>query len=131
MQHTEPDFQALAARMDKLEAQNRKWKLASILLGLSSASLVLVAAKPADRIDPGVIHARTVEAQDFVLKNADGQVLARLTLNPNKKDTSGRSFINPPVGPALQFYNENVPPRHVHARQLGRAGSPRFLAQAL
>ena len=52
MQHTEPDFQALATRMDKLEAQNRKWKLASILLAVSSASLVLVAAKPADRIDP-------------------------------------------------------------------------------
>ena len=107
MQHTEPDFQALAARMDKLEAQNRRWKVASIVFALSIGSLLLMAAKPADRIDPTVIHARTVEAQDFVLKDADGQVLARLTLNPNKKDTSGRIFINPPVGPDLQFYNEN------------------------
>ena len=110
MQHTEPDFQALATRMDKLEAQNRKWKLASILLAVSSASLVLVAAKPADRIDPGVIHARTVEAQDFVVKDEDGQIRARLTLNPNKKmEMNGRSVLimNPAFGPALQFYNEN------------------------
>jgi len=109
MNYTEREFQALAARMDKLEAQNRRWKLASILLTLSSASIVLIAAKPADRIDPTVIHARTVEAQDFVVKDEDGQIRARLTLNPQvkiKKEVNG-PFVNTnvPVGPALQFYD--------------------------
>jgi hypothetical protein len=110
MQFTERDFQTLAARMDKLEAQNRKWKLASILLAVSSASMVLIAAKPADRIDPNVIHARTVEAQDFVIKDADGQIRARLTLNPQvkiKKEAYGPDVnVNAPLGPALQFYND-------------------------
>jgi hypothetical protein len=107
MKYTEPEFQALVARMDKLEAQNSKWKLASVLLAVSSASLVLIAAKPADRIDPTVIHVRTVEAQDFVLKDEDGQVRARLTVNPNKKDAKGFAILNPPFRPALQFYDDN------------------------
>ena len=34
------DMQSIAARMDKLESQNRKWKMATILLGLATASLV-------------------------------------------------------------------------------------------
>ena len=84
MKYTEPELEPLVARLEKLEAQNRKWKLASILLGLSSLSLVLMAAKSADHLDPRVVHARTVEAQDFVLKDEDGQVRARLTLNANK-----------------------------------------------
>jgi hypothetical protein len=108
MNFTEPEFQALAARLDKLEAQNGKWKLASILLAVSSASLVLIAAKPADNIDPRVIHARTVEAQDFVIKDEDGQIRARLTLNPQVRIKKGAPEINvnAPVGPALQFYND-------------------------
>jgi hypothetical protein len=110
MQFTEHDFRTLAARMDKLEAQNRKWKLASILLAVSSASLVLIAAKSADHIDPGVIHARTVEAKDFVLKDEDGQIRARLTLNPQmkiKKEVYGPLVnMDVPVRPALQFYDD-------------------------
>jgi hypothetical protein len=109
MKYTEPALEALVARMDKLEAQNRRWKLAGILLGLSSLSLVLMAAKAADHTDPTVVHARTVEAQDFVLKDEDGQVRARLTLNPNKT-RHGRDILNPtdPAygSSALQFYDD-------------------------
>ena len=41
MPSTNPDLQALSARLDKLETQARRWKLASIVLALSSASLIL------------------------------------------------------------------------------------------
>ena len=111
MASTNSDLQALSARLDKLETQARRWKLASIVLALSSTSLVLIAAKPADRIDSAVIHARTVEAQDFVVKDEDGQIRARLTLNPQvriRKDMSGPAInMNAPMGPALQFYDGN------------------------
>ena len=86
------DLQALSARLDRLETQARRWKLASVVLALSSTSLILIAAKPADHVDSAVIHARTVEAQDFVVKDEDGQIRARLTLNPQvrmRKDMSG------------------------------------------
>jgi hypothetical protein len=109
MQSTPNDWQALSARLDKLESQNRRWKLAAIVLALSSSSLVLIAAKPADHADSAVIHARTVEAQDFVVKDEDGQIRARLTLNPQvkmRKEMSGPPInMNAPLGPALQFYD--------------------------
>jgi hypothetical protein len=111
MASTHSDLQALSARLDKLETQARRWKLASVVLALSTALLILIAAKPADRIDSAVIHARTVEAQDFVVKDEDGQIRARLTLNPQgkmRKDMSSPpANVNAPMGPALQFYDGN------------------------
>src|ERR1700726_2884011 len=105
------DLQVLAARLDKLESRACRWKLASIVLAATSTALILMAAKPADRIDSAVIHARTVEAQDFVVKDEDGQIRARLTLNPQvkvRKDMSGPAVnMNAPLGPALQFYDGN------------------------
>jgi hypothetical protein len=105
------DLRALSARLDKLESQARLCKLAAMVFALSSASLVLVAAKPADHIDSGVIHARTVEARDFVVKDEDGQVRARLTLNSQAKTKNDMSDatvnMNAPLDPVLQFYNVN------------------------
>ena|SRR5450432_2454062 len=107
MQFTDIDMQGLAIRLNKLELQNRKWKIASILLGLTAASLIAMAAKPADHYDQNVMRVRTVEAQDFILKDEDGQVHARLTLNPrNKMEMNGRSVeMNGSSRPALQFYD--------------------------
>jgi hypothetical protein len=108
MQFTDIDVQGLAIRLNKLESQNRKWKIASVLLGLTAASLIAMAAKPADHYDQNVMRVRTVEAQDFILKDEDGQVHARLTLNPrNKVEMNGRSAVemNGSPRPALQFYD--------------------------
>ena len=112
MQFNDIDIQTLALRIDKLEATNHRWKLASALLLLSGVSLFLLAAKPADRVDPDVLHVRTVEAQEFVLKDVDGRVHARLSLNPGRQvQVNGRTVIIAP-GPvipgqvALQFYDE-------------------------
>jgi hypothetical protein len=108
MPSTNSDLQALSARLDKLETQNRRWKLAAALFVLSSASLILIAARPADHIDPSVIRARSVEAEDFILKDQDGQVYARLSLRPHPKKF-GQSFLYSPAGPAssLEFYDQN------------------------
>jgi hypothetical protein len=107
MKFTEPDFQVLATRLDKLESQNRRWKLAAILLAVSTSALVQMAAKRADQVDSTTIRAHFVEAQEFILKDPDGQVFARLTLSPSKR-VDGRMLLN--YGPALQFYNENGKP---------------------
>lgn len=73
------------------------------MLRLFIVSLVLIAAKPADRSDASVVRARSVEAQDFILKDADDQVRARLSLNStNKVEINGRIFLlRAPSGPAL------------------------------
>ncbi len=71
----------LAARVEKLEAQNRRWKLISVVFVVSGLSLMLIGAKPADRVDPTAIRAKTVEAQEFILKDQDGHVYSSLSLN--------------------------------------------------
>jgi hypothetical protein len=106
MQSTDNDVQSLAARMDKLESQNRRWKLATVILGLTSAALIAMAAKPADHYDPNVLRIRSVEAQEFVLKDDDGQVYARLTLNPSISTNA----IIANEGAALQFYDRKGQP---------------------
>jgi hypothetical protein len=108
MPSTNSDLQSLSVRLDKLETQARRWKLTAMVLAVSSASLVLIAAKSADHIDSSVIRARSVEAEDFILKDQDGQVYARLSLRPHPRKF-GQSFSYSPAGPAssLEFYDQN------------------------
>ncbi len=65
MNSSHTDVQVLAARLETLEASNRRRKLANTLLLLSGVSVVLMGAKPADRIDPGVVHALSFEATHY------------------------------------------------------------------
>lgn len=100
------NFADLAGRIAKLEVENRRWKLATGLLGLLGVSVVLMGAKPLERFDPPVVRARVVEAEEFQLKDDNGHIYARLTLNPDKNRQN-----QPAVGkvsPAmLEFYDEN------------------------
>ena len=118
MSSSEVDVQALAIRIERLEAANRRWKSASAIallflfsmLSLSTrhAERVAAAASP-DRIEQDVLHARTVEAQDFVLKDADGRVYARFSITPSlsEMDKNGRSPRLYEMGQAsIQFYDE-------------------------
>jgi hypothetical protein len=105
------ELQNLAARVEKLESQNRRWKLASALLSLFGAGFLLMGAKPADSLDSQVIRAGTVEAQEFLLKDDDGHVYARLSLNAARKafQLDVRAYLFPnqkfPNAAALQFYD--------------------------
>ncbi len=121
MEFSQVDVQSLAARIEKLESANRRWKSASaiallfvlslLLLSTRHAERVAAAARP-DRVERDVLRVRTVEAQDFVLKDDEGHVLARLSLSPQvdvKK--RGGAYLLPKDGAspgqaALQFYND-------------------------
>src|SRR5579859_4909928 len=97
MEFSQADVQSLAARIEKLEAANRRWKSASaiallfvlslLLLSTRHAERVAAAARP-DRVESDVLHARSVEAQDFVLKDSEGHVYARFSL---LKQAGGRN----------------------------------------
>jgi hypothetical protein len=114
------DMQTLAARVEKLESANRRWKSVSAIALLFILSLLLLstrhaervaAAARADRVDPNVLHVRAVEAQDFVLKDEDGHVYARLSLSPEARvKKNGGTYLLPddaiPGQPSLQFYND-------------------------
>lgn len=122
MNSSELDVQDLAARMEKLESAHRRWKSASaiallfllslLLLSTRHAERVAAAARP-DRIEQDLLHVRTVEAQDFVLKDADGRIYARFSITPSPAatDQNGRSPgpYETPVIPgqaSIQFYDE-------------------------
>ena len=107
------DFHSLMVRIEKLETQNRRWKLANALLLLSAVSVILMGAKSAGRIEPLAVRASTVEAQEFILKEETGRVYARLSLNPPisaMKPQNGRIYLIPnqavPGEAALQFYGD-------------------------
>ena len=111
MDFTQSELHLLTSRVEKLEAQNRRWKLASFFFALSGVSLMLMAAKPADRIEPPVVRAGAVEAQEFILKDTDGHVYARLSLGRAlaKKQPNGLYLIPNKAAagqPALQFFDD-------------------------
>ena len=121
MEFSQVDVQNLAARIGKLESANRRWKSASaiallfvlslLLLSTRHAERVAAAARP-DRVERDVLRVRTVEAQDFVLKDDEGHVLARLSLSPQADvKKRGGAYLVPKDGAlpgqaALQFYND-------------------------
>jgi hypothetical protein len=104
---TPSEFQALASRVAKLETQNRRWRFAFALLAVCGFSLVLMGAKAADRMESQLIRAHAIEAQEFILKDEDGHIYARLSMNSGKQQTiGGVTFVMKEGGPALQFYDE-------------------------
>jgi len=127
MNSAQLDVQALAARIEKLESANRRWKSASVIALLFIISMLLLSTRHAervaaaargDRVDQDVLRVRTVEAQDFVLKDADGHVQARFGLTPRIDEkllngpNGGPLYLVPKDGvlpgqAALQFYDDN------------------------
>ena len=115
-------------RLEKLEKQNRRMKQAGALVLILAAALVLMGQAPA---------TRTVEANDFVLKDESGKVRGRLymtalgpsfaLLDENGKqraslgvladmpglslfDANGRGrvgLVNGPSGPGLALFDAN------------------------
>jgi hypothetical protein len=74
----------LADRVRKLERQNRRWKLASFLLLFVVASALATGLVAQEKIEPPLMRAKTVEAQSFVLKDTDGTVRARMSMNEGR-----------------------------------------------
>jgi hypothetical protein len=79
----------LIQRMERLERGNRRWKLAALVLFLSCLVLLLAGF---DYPQPNLVKARSVEARNFVLRDADGQVRARMAISED--------------GPRLTFFDE-------------------------
>lgn len=80
MQMADTDYNSLLARMKKVEGQNRIWKTAGLLallaLGLSLTANLTAAQKDQDT----PLRAKTVEAQTFLLKDAAGALMGRMTV---------------------------------------------------
>jgi len=80
----------LIQRVKDLEQGTRRWKLAVLVLLLSCLVLLLAGF---DYPHPNLVQARSVEAQNFVLRDANGQVRARMAVGED--------------GPRLSFFDEH------------------------
>lgn len=80
----------LIQRLEHLEREGRRWKLAAFLLMLGCLVLLLAGF---DSPQPFLVKARSVEAQNFVLRDADGQIRARMAIGDD--------------GPRLSFFDEH------------------------
>lgn len=111
MEASDEHIRALTIRIEKLEIQNRRWKLGSIGLLLSVTALTIVGAAHSDAVDPSVIRAKTVEATNFVLRDDSGRVRGRMSIATDTILKDGRVYHiyspNVTVGQAsLEFYDE-------------------------
>jgi hypothetical protein len=80
----------LLQRAERLEQRIRRWKLAALVLLLVCLVLLLAGF---DYAQPNLVKARSVEAQNFVLRDADGQIRARMAVGED--------------GPRLSFFDEH------------------------
>jgi len=74
MTAAEVNLQELALRVRTLERQNRRWKTFSLLALLLVACSITVGVRGQGNISPNLLRAGRVESQDFVLKDATGNV---------------------------------------------------------
>jgi hypothetical protein len=105
-------IEALQLRVSRLEGQSRRWRAVSVLTAFAGLLLVLVGPTRSETASPTTLRARTVEAREFLLTDARGQVRARLSSILTEKVTTttpeGKVLhLELPRDPALQFLNRN------------------------
>lgn len=132
MSENAPELHELLSRVGRLEKENRRFKRGALVLVAAAVTIGLMAQtkpqtpstssqkpkaaakpapKPAEPPPPGPVVATTVEAQSFVLKDANGHVRAEFALmgsTPSLKfrDESGSALVtlslnDKPAGPLL------------------------------
>jgi hypothetical protein len=81
MTRTEIEFSELAERVRILERQNLCWKLASFFLLFIVASSLAAGLAAQVRNEPPLMRARAVQAQSFLLEDADGTIRGQMSMN--------------------------------------------------
>ena len=94
---THADDQAVLARLEHLERQQRRWRGAAVVGGLALVSLALMGQKPA---------GRTVEAERFVLRDSAGRARAELVMVDGEQSVALR-FKDGDGMPRLTLGTEN------------------------
>jgi hypothetical protein len=90
----------LTQRLERLERENRRWKLVGVLGLVGVAAVVLMGQAPSGNV------GRTIEAERFVLRGTSGETLAVLGVQPDPSLAAA-----PSLTPVLIFYD-----RHRRAR---------------
>jgi len=81
-----PELQAVVDRLDHVERQTRSWKLLVMVATLiAAASIALPILHPTSAVTPSSDRARysVVEANRFLLRDADGMVAGGMEVTPD------------------------------------------------
>lgn len=79
------ELAGLPARFGRAESQLRRWKAVSLVLAVVSGALVGVGVTRAGKLEPMPLRAKSVESQEFVLKDASGGTRARQACSANQR----------------------------------------------
>jgi hypothetical protein len=90
---TEPTLDALTTRLERLERERLRAKRTTLVVLLGGAALMLMGQAPPHRMP------KSLEAEEFVLRDSRGQVRASLATDQNANATM------------LQIFGENGKPR--------------------
>src|SRR5262245_66492492 len=90
---TEPTLNELTRRLERLERHGRRWKRATVTVLFGAVALVMMGQTPPHRA------SKSLEAEEFVLRDSRGQVRASLGTAQGSNST------------VLQFHGENGKPR--------------------
>ena len=100
------DWSVVMERLEKLEKQNRGLKQAGAVALIVVAAILLMGQ---------AATKKTVEANEFILKDASGKVRAKLFMKEGPDlvfyDSNGKDLawlgVHPLLGPTLSFYSAN------------------------
>lgn len=81
MDDNQADLRKLAGRIAKLERQNRFWKWGAVLM-LVMLAFSLVTGLRAQETAQAPLRAKTIEAERFILRGADGSVQGQWAVTP-------------------------------------------------
>ena len=90
---TEPTLSSLTAQLERLERESRRWRRTTLLVLVGAAALAAMGQTPPHRLP------KTLEAEEFVLRDGRGQVRASLGMTQN------------PTATVLQIHGDNGKPR--------------------
>jgi hypothetical protein len=80
MQMAEAEYRHLVARIKKLEKTGRVWKSVGLLVLLTLGFSLTANVTAQQKTQEEWVHATTVEAQTFLLNDAAGRVMGRLSV---------------------------------------------------
>ena len=95
---TQPNDLAIVTRLERLERQQRRWRALAIVAALGVTTLGLMGQRYA---------GRTVEAERFVLRDAEGRARAELLMVDNKEQSVALRFKDADGNPRLTVGTEN------------------------
>jgi hypothetical protein len=95
MEIADPLHDTLLARVQRLEARTRIWQIVGLLVLLTFGFSRAANVKAQENSPTAPMRGTTVEAQNFLLKNAAGAVMGQLTVRDGKAqldlyDASGK-----------------------------------------